>query len=78
MCKYITDHGGKILYDTTVTNIVCDCTPEKKVAKKIEYTQGGVEKVIDLTEDDLVICTNGCQGDASAYGDNTHAPVGHR
>ena len=75
MCKYITDHGGKILYDTTVTNIVCDCTPEKKVAKKIEYTQGGVEKVIDLTEDDLVICTNGCQGDASAYGDNTHAPV---
>ena len=66
MCKYITDHGGKILYDTTVTNIVCDCTPEKKVAKKIEYTQGGVEKVIDLTENDLVICTNGCQGDASA------------
>ena len=50
MCKYITDHGGKILYDTTVTNIVCDCTPEKKVAKKIEFTQGGVDKVIDLTE----------------------------
>ena len=67
MCKYITDHGGK--------NIVCDCTPEKKVAKKIEFTQGGVEKVIDLTENDLVICTNGCQGDASAYGDQTHAPV---
>ena len=48
---------------------------DKKVAKKIEYTQGGVEKVIELTENDLVICTNGCQGDASAYGDNTHAPV---
>ena len=75
MCKYITDHGGKVLFDTTVTNIVCDCTEDKKVAKKIEYTQGGVEKVIELTENDLVICTNGCQGDASAYGDNTHAPV---
>ena len=34
-----------------------------------------VVKVIELTENDLVICTNGCQGDASAYGDNTHAPV---
>ena len=75
MCKYITDHGGKVLFDTTVTNIVCDCTEDKKVAKKIEYTQGGVEKVIELTENDLVICTNGCQGDASAYGDQTHAPV---
>ena len=64
-----------MLFDTTVTNIVCDCTEDKKVAKKIEYTQGGVEKVIELTENDLVICTNGCQGDASAYGDNTHAPV---
>ena len=41
MCKYITDHGGKVLFDTTVTNIVCDCTEDKKVAKKIEYTQGG-------------------------------------
>ena len=30
MCKYITDHGGKILYDTTVTNIVCDCTPRRR------------------------------------------------
>lgn len=44
MCKYITDHGGKVLFDTTVTNIVCDCTEDKKVAKKIEYTQGGVER----------------------------------
>ena len=34
-----------------------------------------MEKVIELTENDLVICTNGCQGDASAYGDQTHAPV---
>ncbi|MFR7618648.1 MAG: oleate hydratase [Subdoligranulum sp.] len=61
----MTDHGGKILYDTTVTNIVRDCNLEKKVAKK-ESTQGGVEKVIDLTENDLVICTNGCQGRRSA------------
>ena len=75
MCKYITDHGGKIEFDTTVKNVVCDCTPERKVAKKIEYVQGGVAKTIDLTEDDLVFITNGCQGDCSVYGDQNTAPI---
>ena len=74
MCKYLTDHGAKIEFDTTVTNVVCDCSAEKKVAKKIEYAQGGISKSIDLTEDDLVIITNGCQGDCSAYGDQNKAP----
>jgi oleate hydratase len=75
MCKYLTDHGAKIEFDTTVTNVVCDCKADKKVAKKIEYTQGGKPKTIDLTENDLVIITNGCQGDNSAYGDQDHAPI---
>lgn len=75
LCKYITDHGGKIIYDTTVTNIVCDCTSERKEATMIEYTQSGEEKRINLTEDDLVFITNGAQGDGSAYGDQTNAPV---
>jgi len=75
MCQYLTDRGVKIEFDTTVKNVVCDCTPEKKVAKKIEYTQGGVTKTIALTEDDFVFITNGCQGDCSAYGDQDHAPV---
>ena len=75
MCKYITDHGGKIEFDTTVTNVVCDCKPERKVAKKIEYTQGGKKKTIDLTENDLVFITNGAQGDCSVYGDQNTAPV---
>ena len=75
MLKYLTDHGVKIEYDTTVTDIKVDCSPDRKVAKKIIYTQGGEEKTIDLTEDDLVFVTNGCQGDNTAYGDQTHAPV---
>lgn len=74
LCKYIEDHGGKIEYDVIVTNIVCDCDSDKKVAKTIEYTQGGTAKTIDLTEDDLIFVTNGCQGDGSAYGDQEHAP----
>lgn len=75
MVKYLTDHGVKIEYDTTVTDIRVNCTPEKKVAQKIVYTQGGEEKTISLTENDLVFVTNGCQGDNSAYGDQNHAPV---
>ena len=74
MVKYIHDAGGKVEFDTTVTNVVCDCTDKKKQAKRIEYTQGGVAKTIELSENDLVFITNGSQGDCSAYGDQTHAP----
>lgn len=75
MCKYLEDRGVKIEYDTTVTNVVCDCTPDKKAARKIEYTQGGKAKSIDLTDNDFVFITNGAQGDCSAYGDQNTAPV---
>ena len=75
LCKYLTDHGVKIIYDTTVTNIICDCKPERKVAKCIEYTESGVPKKIELTENDLVFVTNGAQGDGSAYRDQRNAPV---
>ena len=75
MVKYIEDAGGVFQYDTQVTNVVCDVTPTKKVAKRIEYTQGGVAKSIDLTENDLVFVTNGSQGDCTAYGSQDTAPV---
>lgn len=74
MVKYLEERGVKVEYDTTVKNIECNCNDERKVAKVIYYTQGGEDKQIDLTEDDLVFVTNGCQGDNSAYGDQTHAP----
>lgn len=74
LCKYIKDAGAKIIFDTTVTNVVCDCNNGKKLAKSIEYTEKGEEKTIALSENDLVFITNGCQGDESAYGDQTHAP----
>lgn len=75
MVKYIEDAGGVFQYDTQVTNVVCDVTPTKKVAKRIYYTQGGVAKSIDLTENDLVFVTNGSQGDCTAYGSQDTAPV---
>jgi len=75
MVRYIEQAGGKIEFDTQVTDIECECTPDKKAARRIEYTQAGVVKTVSLTDDDLVFITNGAQGDGSAYGDQTHAPV---
>ncbi|OZG53353.1 Myosin-crossreactive antigen [Pseudoscardovia radai] len=75
MVKYIEDAGGTFLYDTQVTNVVCDVTATKKVAKRIEYTQGGQSKAIDLTADDLVFVTNGSQGDCTAYAGQDTVPT---
>lgn len=75
MVKYIQDAGVRIEFDSVVTDIQCDCLPNIKIAKKLVYTQGSEEKAIDLTKDDLVFVTNGAQGDGTAYGDQTHAPV---
>lgn len=74
MLKYIEDAGGKIAYNTQVTDIQCETSPTRKVARSIAYVQDGVEKHIELTDDDFVFITNGSQGDGSAYGDQTHAP----
>lgn len=74
MLKYIEDAGGKIAYNTQVTDIQCETSPTRKAARYIAYVQDGVEKHIELTDDDFVFITNGSQGDGSAYGDQTHAP----
>jgi oleate hydratase len=75
MVKYITDAGAKIEFEACVTDVVCDCTTDRKVARQLSYTQAGQRHTLHLTENDLVFVTNGAQGDGSAYGDQTHAPV---
>ena len=46
MLKYIEDAGGKIAYNTQVTDIQCETSPTRKVARSIAYVQDGVEKHI--------------------------------
>ena len=75
MVAYLTAAGARIAYGAQVTAVDCDCTPDRKLARRLTYVQDGAEHVIDLTADDLVFVTNGSQGDGSAYGDQTHAPV---
>ena len=47
------------MYDTKVTNVVFDITPERKIARRIEWIQGGKRGGRDVTKNDLVFITNG-------------------
>ena len=74
LVKYLEKHGVTITYGIDVKNVIIDNKTDKKVAKKIIYVEGGVEKSFDLSENDLVFITNGCCTDTSCYGDQDHAP----
>lgn len=74
LANYLEAQGVKIQYDTTVTNVVFDITADKKVAKKLAYRENGVEKEMNLTENDLVFITNGSNVESSTLGDN-HTPA---
>ena len=74
MVKYLQAHNVDFQYDTKVTNVIFDIKPGKKVAKKIEMTQKGKAKTLDMTENDLVFVTPGSPTENSSLGDNNHAP----
>ena len=75
MVKYLEAHGVQFQYDTRVTNVIFDITPEKKAARKIMMIHNGREECIDLLDDDLVFVTNGSCTENSSLGDDDHAPV---
>lgn len=75
MVKYLEAHGVQFQYDTVVTNVVFDIKNGKKLAKQLIYKQGGKEKTIELTKNDLVFVTNGSCTENSTLGDHYHAPV---
>lgn len=72
MVTYLKDKGVSFDYGTTVTNIIIEKKDGKKIAKSLEYVQGGKEKELTLTEDDFVLFTNGSITESTNYGDNTH------
>lgn len=75
LVKYLEGQGVDFHYKTTVTNVVIDANSNKKVARKIIYEQDGREKEIELTENDLLLVTNGSITESSTYGDQTHPAV---
>lgn len=74
LTKYLQDQGVTIQYATTVTNVEFDITADKKVAKKLFYTEKGTDHVLELTENDLVFITNGSNVESSTLGDH-HTPA---
>lgn len=74
LTKYLESNGVKIEYGIDVKNVIFESKQHKKVATQIIYENKGLEKTIDLIEDDLVFITNGCCTDTSCYGDQNNAP----
>jgi len=75
MVKYLEKAGVIFQYDTKVTNVIFDITSTKKVAKQIVYIQNGIEKTIELTENDLCFVTNGSCTDNASIGDENTVPA---
>ena len=74
LVKWLEQQGVTIVYDTKVTNVVFDITKERKVARRIEWIQGGKHGGRDVTENDLVLITNGSAVENTAWGDH-HTPA---
>ena len=74
MVKYLEDHGVQFHYNTKVVNVEFDCTPQRKLAKRIELLREGDPAFVDLAENDLVFITNGgCVENSSMGSQNTPA-----
>jgi oleate hydratase len=74
LVTWLKQQGVTVEYDTRVTNVVFDITPERKVARRIEWLRGGERGGIDVTENDLVLITIGSPVESSSWGDH-HTPA---
>jgi oleate hydratase len=74
LINWLRKQGVKVQFDTQVMNVLFDITPERKVARRIDWLRDGQEDGIDLTENDLVFVTNGSLVENSAWGDH-HTPA---
>ncbi|MGV9479284.1 oleate hydratase [Gordonia aichiensis] len=70
LVAYLEGHGVTFVYNTQVDNIELDSAGPSKRARRIQLTENGESKSIDLTENDLVFVTNGSITESSTYGDN--------
>jgi len=74
LITWLQKQGVKVQFDTQVMNVVFDITPEKKVARRIDWIQEGKVGGVDLTENELVFVTNGSLVENSEWGDH-HTPA---
>lgn len=76
LMKWLKDLGVKTQYNFAVTDIDFDLAADIKLATKIigSDSKTGEERIISLTENDLVFVTTGSIVESSVYGDNDSAP----
>lgn len=74
LVKYLEDRGVQFRYGVTVTNVEFAFDGSRKTAKRLVCLEHGQERIISLTEDDLVFITNGSNTASSSLGDN-HTPA---
>lgn len=70
LVAYLKAHGVQFHYGVTVTNVEFGFEGDKKIAKRLCYTEKEEEKVATLTEHDLVFITNGSNTESACLGDN--------
>ena len=75
LVSYLEAHDVDFRYGITVTNVEFEITGDKKLARKLVYSENGTEQEVVLTEQDLVFITNGSNTENSTLGDNHTVPV---
>lgn len=75
LVRFLESKGVNFYYNTTVTNVLVDTNPDRKVAKKIRYEQKGENNEIELSENDLVFVTNGSITESTTYGSQHDVPI---
>ena len=70
MYRWLLDQGVTFHFDTEVTDIDFDITPNRKQASRIHWIREGTEGGVDLGPDDLVLTTIGSLTENSDDGDH--------
>ncbi|MGW6005609.1 oleate hydratase [Oerskovia enterophila] len=70
LTRWLIDQGVTFHFQTEVTDIDFDLTPERKLATRIHWIKDGEEGGVDLGEDDLVLTTIGSLTENSDDGDH--------
>lgn len=74
LCKWLTGHGVKFQYQTTVTDVDFEVTSDKKQATKLRLTRDGQMEEVKLSVSDLVFITIGSLTENTDSGDH-HSPA---
>lgn len=71
LLTWLLDKGVTVQNGTRVTNVEFDIAAARKVAKRITWVRDGEAGGLDVTENDLVMVTNGSLVENSSWGDHS-------